>query len=513
MTTLRPLRHRYLFALAALGCVVAACSSDNGRAAGAGHELRSTSQELTQVCGVDKYAGPQGADVSIYQGNFTWAGRGLAFGYARVSDGTGYLDPTFAQNWAAMKAAGVLRGAYQYFEPGEDPTAQANMVVNAVGQLGAGDMPCMIDVEATGGQSPATIASHIQTWINVVKAGTGKTPIIYTGAYFWDGSVQSTAFGGYPLWIAAYGPSCPSVPNGWSNWTFWQYCDGETKYCSNGQGFDRDVFNGTADQLKALAGDDCSAACGHYGCQCVDGQCNGGFCPGTGCTAKETSDCAKFGCQCVDHQCNGGFCPGSGCTAKEITDCSKFGCQCVDHQCSGGFCGGSGCTAKEATDCSKFACDCVDHQCSGGYGCGSKGNGCTAKEATDCQKAGKDCYDHKCTTASAGSGGTGSGGTSSTGGAAGSAGAPAGGAAGSASSGTGGTTSFAGGQVGPAAMDGGTLYAGGQFAPPGTRAGSSGGCSIAGGTPRRTPALPGAELLLGAALLLTRRRGERRVRS
>ncbi len=516
---------KYLIGLVALGAL-AGCSADNGRAAGAGLELRTTGSALTKKCGVDKYSGPQGADVSYYQGNFTWTGRGLTYGYARISDGTGFVDPVFNYNWNAMKAAGILRGAYQFFEPGQDATAQANMMVSAVGQLGAGDLPCMIDVEATGGQSPATIASKVKTWLDVVKAGTGKTPIIYTGAYFWDGSVQSTAFGSYPLWIAAYGPSCPSVPNGWSNWTFWQYCDGETKYCSNGQGFDRDVFNGTADQLKALAGDDCSTACGHYGCQCVDGQCNGGFCPGTGCTAKETSDCAHFGCNCVDHQCNGGYCAGSGCTAKEINDCSKFGCNCVDHQCSGGYCPDTGCTAKEINDCSKFACDCVDHQCSGGYGCGSKGTGCTAKETTDCQKSGCNCYDHKCTgggcsspSGSAGAGNQGgapgSAGAGSQSGAPGSAGAGnpggtpggAGGAAAEAGTAAGGAT----GLVGIGAADSGVHYAGGQATPPAAGTGDSSGCSIAGGGPHPEPALPGAILLLGAALLASRR--ERGVRS
>ncbi len=154
-----------------------------------------------------------------------------------------------------MKANGILRGAYQFFRPGQNATAQANFMVQKVGgMLKSGDMPCMIDVEASDGQSASTIASKIKTWLSIVQKGTGKKPIIYTGAYFWEGSVKSTAFGSYPLWIAAYGPSCPSVPNGWSNWTIWQYCDGQTKYCTNGSGFDRDVFNGSSSALSKFAG-------------------------------------------------------------------------------------------------------------------------------------------------------------------------------------------------------------------------------------------------------------------
>jgi hypothetical protein len=64
---------------------------------------------------------------------------------------------------------------------------------------------------------------------------------------------------------------------------------------------------------------------GAFGCACVDGQCNGGFCDGTGCSAQETANCALFGTQCVDHQCNGGFGPGNGCTAREELNCQAFG--------------------------------------------------------------------------------------------------------------------------------------------------------------------------------------------
>ena len=56
--------------------------------------------------------------------------------------------------------------------------------------LGAGDLPATLDVEVTGGQSPATIAANIQTWVDAITAGTGKAPMIYTALGFWNGSVD-----------------------------------------------------------------------------------------------------------------------------------------------------------------------------------------------------------------------------------------------------------------------------------------------------------------------------------
>lgn len=243
-----------VLAIAGTGAL-AGCGDDyEGESAGAGYEIGESSEALTKVCGAGKYTGPQGADVSKYQGNFDWNAAGVTFGYARISDGTTYIDSYFDSNWQKMKAAGVLRGAYQYFRPGQSATAQANMVVQKVGKLGAGDLPCVIDVEATDGQSAAAIASKVQTWLDIVEQGTGKRPVIYTGPYFWQDKVGSTAFGKYPLWIAHYGATCPSIPAPWTKWTFWQYCDGNTQYCSNGKGWDRDVFNGTDAELQAFAG-------------------------------------------------------------------------------------------------------------------------------------------------------------------------------------------------------------------------------------------------------------------
>jgi len=212
------------------------------------HLGTATSAVMT-VCGASPNGAVQGRDVSYYQGNFDWnaqKGAGVSWGYARVSDGTGFIDPTFGSNWTNMKNAGILRGAYMFFEPGEDATQQGNLMVQKVGMLGNGDLPAMIDVETTGGQAPATVAARIQTWLDIVEKGTGRRPIIYTGPYFWQDNVQSTSFGKYGLWIAHYGVSCPLIPPGWNNWIMWQYSDG-------GGSLDHDVFNGTLPQLQALA--------------------------------------------------------------------------------------------------------------------------------------------------------------------------------------------------------------------------------------------------------------------
>ena len=68
--------------------------------------------------------------------------------------------------------------------------------------------------------------ANLTTWLQDVRAATGVMPAIVTDKAFWDsefpsGSGLSSA--GYPLWIAQYSGSSPTLPAEWSTWTFWQY--------------------------------------------------------------------------------------------------------------------------------------------------------------------------------------------------------------------------------------------------------------------------------------------------
>jgi lysozyme len=218
-----------------------------------GDERVGEADESVVVCA----AGPtvEGIDVSYYQGTIDWnqvAAAGKAFGVARINDGN-FMDPQFDANWAGMKAAGMIRGAYQFYRPSHDPVAQADVVIQKVGKLGPGDLPVMLDMEATDGVGPATITAQLHTWVDRVTQGTGKPPLVYTGKYFWDPNVQTADFAGLPLWIAAYVKPCPNTPNAWSNWAFWQYND-NGKIPGIGPLTDVDVWNGDLNSLRLFVG-------------------------------------------------------------------------------------------------------------------------------------------------------------------------------------------------------------------------------------------------------------------
>jgi lysozyme len=211
-----------------------------------------TGARVSSAQSASSYA--QGIDVSQYQGTIDWsqvAGAGISFAIARVSDGLNYPDPYFAQNWSGMQANGIIRGVYQYFEPGQDAVQQADLLINAT-TFQQGDLPPFLDFETTGGLDASALSSQIALWCNEIESRTGLTPIIYCSWGFWNGLGSMQIPAGVQLWVANWGVSAPSLPTGWNNWVFWQWAD--TTTVPGVGSADADVFNGTVAQLQAFAG-------------------------------------------------------------------------------------------------------------------------------------------------------------------------------------------------------------------------------------------------------------------
>lgn len=147
-----------------------------------------------------------------------------------ATGGSYYTNPYFTQDWNGAAAAGLYRGAYHFARPKLPLTTaidDARHFVSVTGTMqGDRDLPPVLDIEVTGGLSPANVAQWSRLWLQEVERLTGRVSIIYTGYYFWRDSVGGpTDFGRYPLWLAAWtGGAAPTlIPSSWSTWTFWQW--------------------------------------------------------------------------------------------------------------------------------------------------------------------------------------------------------------------------------------------------------------------------------------------------
>ncbi len=227
-------------------------STDTGTTGGGEGETANSYARVCASAGMIK-----GIDVSYYETSINWTAAkagGIQFAFIRVSDGTGFHDPKFAPYWAAAKSAGIIRGAYQFFRPNQDPIAQADLLIAALGgSYAPGDLAPTIDVEVTGGLGPSALASKVQQWVSHVKAKLGVDPIIYTGMYFWRDQVGGLAtYKTNPLWVAQYASLCPDLPAPWTRWAFWQNSGTGSAPGVSGA-VDTNYFNGSLADLQALA--------------------------------------------------------------------------------------------------------------------------------------------------------------------------------------------------------------------------------------------------------------------
>jgi uncharacterized protein (TIGR03382 family) len=196
-----------------------------------------------------------GIDVSYWQGTIDWdrvAAAGVRYAYIRASVGL-ENDTIFPRNWPESKRVGILRGAYHYFKPELDVDRQAQLMIDAMRALEPDDLPPVLDIEHTGGVGAAEIVSRARRWVDLVEAATGRQVMVYTGKYWWqDNTGASPEFVDHPLWVPQYGPSCPDLPDPWTEWLFFQTSNTGRVDGISGD-VDLDLFNGDMDALRAFA--------------------------------------------------------------------------------------------------------------------------------------------------------------------------------------------------------------------------------------------------------------------
>ena len=207
---------------------------------------------------------PKGHDVSSHQKNVDWESakaKGARFVYVKATESTDYRNPYFGRQYDGARNAGIIRGAYHFALPDKSSgKAQAAYFVHNGGAW-SGDgwtLPPALDIEYNPydgkhkcyGLTKSEMVGWIRSFSNEVKRLTGRRPVIYTTAHWWNTCTgRSGAFASnHALWIARHGSSdAGALPAGWSFWTFWQYDN------SGSLPGDQNLFNGSGTQLRRFA--------------------------------------------------------------------------------------------------------------------------------------------------------------------------------------------------------------------------------------------------------------------
>lgn len=169
-----------------------------------------------------------GIDVSSWQGNIDFSqvkASGIEIVYIKSSEGFRSVDSYFEQNYINAKNAGLKVGFYHYVTARsvEDAVRQANFFVSTISGKNP-DCKLAMDFESFGSLNREEINKIALTFMQTVQNASGKDVIIYSDEYNANNTFNSS-LATYPLWVAQYEVSEPTVRNHWSNWAGWQYTD------------------------------------------------------------------------------------------------------------------------------------------------------------------------------------------------------------------------------------------------------------------------------------------------
>lgn len=173
----------------------------------------------------------------------------------KATQGSSGRDPTYAVHRDAAKSEGLLWGAY-HFGTDSDGVKQAVNFLDVVGDVS--DTLIVLDFESNP-TGPSMSLEEARSFVTHVKESTGRYPGFYSGHDIKQalGTTIDPVLTNCWFWLAQYGPTAV-IPANWSHWTLWQYTDGafgpDPKVIPGVGRLDRDLFNGSADELRAFWG-------------------------------------------------------------------------------------------------------------------------------------------------------------------------------------------------------------------------------------------------------------------
>jgi len=177
-------------------------------------------------------------DLSSYQAGYIIPS-GTPAVVAKATEGVYYIDASFQDFKAQAAHLGIPFSGYHFLKSESSPEAQAQYYFNVAGKI-----PCMLDVEQSGGSRPGV--DWCQRFITALHALGGRVWSVYYPRWYLSLTGGSLASLGVPViaseyrsysdtnWPAPYGDITPTV---------WQYTSTP---------IDMNAFKGTASELAAL---------------------------------------------------------------------------------------------------------------------------------------------------------------------------------------------------------------------------------------------------------------------
>lgn len=214
-----------------------------------------------------------GIDISTFQTVTDWdaLANAVSFIICKASEGsdTGRMFAKRANFYRMVRAECLKRkipfGAYHYYHPSQDSTAQFDRFTLVLNSAQSPELPIALDYEETDQGIPNDmIILRASKMLSDIRSYSGRKPILYSYPDFLAHHNAASLQDSY-LWYASYGADNPielsppnrPVPNtspfGWFMPTIWQYAEFVTVPGIVGvHNCDANYFDGTIEELLAL---------------------------------------------------------------------------------------------------------------------------------------------------------------------------------------------------------------------------------------------------------------------
>ena len=191
-----------------------------------------------------------GVDISEYQADVDMeklAEQNVQFIYMKATEGSGFTDSRFADNWTAAKACGIPAGAYHFFSFDSPGSMQAQNYIDTVGPLGDRSLIPAVDVEfyADKRNDPPEreeLIRELGDFLDALEEEYHVKPMIYAPREICEKYLLGH-FDEYPRWVRSI--YYPVTFETGDSWVLWQYSDtGELEGYLGGEHYiDLDVLN------------------------------------------------------------------------------------------------------------------------------------------------------------------------------------------------------------------------------------------------------------------------------
>ena len=152
--------------------------------------------------------------------------RGYDVCYIKITEGKGYVDPCFEENYNKAIAAGMKVGFYHYWRGTSSAIEQANNIVRTLGNKHI-DCKIAIDVEQSDGLSYGELNNSVLQLAEELERLIGAEICIYCNTNY-ARNVLDSRLGKYSLWVAHYGVNKPGDNPIWDKWAGFQYSENGT---------------------------------------------------------------------------------------------------------------------------------------------------------------------------------------------------------------------------------------------------------------------------------------------